>query len=130
MSENPYRPPNHVDVEAKPNSMRTSFSSILWILFLLIPSIAVLTFRAGHLAQFLERPSGDTILSRASIILRTPMEPFLLVSFVGCLLSTFRLHVKLPWKFWIIVAWFPLVVLQFAVLVVILALLGERWGDI
>ncbi len=133
MPENPYRSPNQVAVEEKPNSKRLLFFSILWILFFLIPSIVLAIVKIGHIAPFLggERPSGDTILSRCSLILRIPIEPLLLVSLLGCLLSTLLLPIKkFRWKFVILVAWFPLVVLQDVVLGIVLAILGETWADV
>jgi hypothetical protein len=130
MHQNPYRTPNHVAVVRNPKSIYPSIVIILWIFFLFVPSITVLIVRIAHLAQFLERPSGDTILSRWGIILRVPLEPLLIVSFFGYLLTTIGLPFNRTWKFGILAAWIPLTIIQFVILVIILGLLGERWQDI
>ena len=72
----------------------------------------------------MDAPSGDTVLSRVSLALGVPMEPLLLGSLLGCAVSVAYLPITPRWKVAVILAWFPLAVMQILALTLALILLG------
>lgn len=130
MPENPYRSPGQAPIDAQPNSSRFLLYGSLWIALFLMPAISLAIFRTLHLAQFLERPSGDTILSRTSIIISMPVEPLLLISLLGYVTLTVCSPINVWWKGLFLVAWIPFVILQYVALIITLILLGENWSHI
>jgi hypothetical protein len=127
MSQNPYESPRDVPAEAaRIKSSKGLVCAIVavWAVSFLLPAIAVAAAKLFPIPPVFDSPSGDTILSRTSILLGVPMEPFLLGSLLGCAVSASCLPTKLHWKAIAIVGWFPLVVLQILAIGLALALLG------
>src|SRR5436190_17272777 len=93
MSENPYQssgsPSNEITQPAQIKSRRwRAFAASGACLFcFLLPSWGVIASHAYPGPPFLELPEGDNIVSRISIYYGVPMEPLLLGSLIGSVVS-------------------------------------------
>jgi hypothetical protein len=133
MELNPYDPPNVAPTASRHTNILSSKGLVcaivaLWAVSFLLPAIVVaavkLALKLFPIPPMFDHPSGDTILSRTSIILGLPMEPVLLVSLLGCAVSAACLPIKRQWKAVAILGWVPLIVLQILAIALALALLG------
>jgi hypothetical protein len=133
MEQNPYEPPKVGPSVPWHSRIRHSKGLVgaivaIWAVFFLLPAIVVSAVRLAinvfPIPPMFDPPSGDTILSRSSIILGVPMGPVLLVSLLGCAVSAACLPTKHQWKVVAILGWVPLVVLQILAIALALVLLG------
>lgn len=127
MSQNPYESPSDLPAshaQRKRPKWRACVAVAGWLVFFLLPSFGVFAGHAYPGPPFLDAPKGDTVLSRVSLALGVPMEPLLLGSLLGCVVSAACLPITLRWKAAAIPAWFPLAVLQILALTLALLLLG------
>lgn len=118
MSQNPYESPCDLTPQVQRQSHKRHACAAVagWLFFFLLPSFGVFAAHAFPGPPFLDAPKGDTVLSRVSLMLGVPMEPLLLGSLLGCVVSGACFPVTLRWKavavFNAIVWWFPLILLQ------------------
>ena len=131
MDQNPYKAPT--ELTPSPQDKKSRYLLFVaavagWLVFFLVPSFGVFASHAYPGPPFLDPPQGDTIFSRVSIVLGTPMEPLLLFSLIGCVASAICLPATPRWKaiaiFNAIVWWLPLMVVQILALTLVLMLLG------
>ena len=126
MSQNPYESPSDLVTPHAPRKSSKWLACVAvagWLIFFLLPAFGVFAGRAFP-GPYFDAPNGDTMLSRLSLILGTPMEPLLFVSLIGCVVLVACLPIKLRWKATAIVGWFPLTVVQIIAIYFTLALLG------
>ena len=127
VSPNPYESPSDIPAphaQMQRRKWRACAAVGGWLVFFLLPSFGVIAGHAYPGPPFLDPPKGDTVLSRVSLALGVPMEPLLFGSLLGCVIAAACLPTTLHWKATVILAWFPLAVLQILALTLALLLLG------
>jgi len=124
MQANPYESSAHVQPQKLPASRsRRATYALLWLVCFPAPTFAVAIAQRTPETIWGGLPGdGDNVLTRLSRCLRVRADLPLLVSFVGCTVLTAFSGFRQPWKAALILAWFPLVLLQlFAILFTLVA---------
>lgn len=130
MEPNPYEPPSEqAKLEGRSGSRRIAAYVIGWCLFFLLPTLTlVLAIYFPHIFGLARLPDRDGVLIRISLTVASRADIALPISFVGCAVISAISPVRAPWKIAIVLAWFPLSLVQlFAMILGLYAATGYMY---